>query len=122
MTTNHLDPASLAWGLALGVTFGAWLRGTLDALFLNPRRRMGPPQGSHGLLDPPPDVAAAINHQLDQDIAAELDRRRRRRGSNPPTKPQPHGGRIVGDDLCPPPPPIKPQFPPPRIIREDFLP
>jgi hypothetical protein len=37
-------------------------------------------------------------------------------------KPQPHGGRIVGDDLCPPPPPIKPQFPPPRIIRDDFLP
>jgi hypothetical protein len=52
MTTNHLDPASLAWGLALGVTFGAWLRGALDALFLNPRRRMGPPQGSYGL---PPD-------------------------------------------------------------------
>jgi hypothetical protein len=37
-------------------------------------------------------------------------------------KPQPHGGRMVGDDLCPPPPPIKPRFPSPRIIRDDFLP
>jgi hypothetical protein len=37
-------------------------------------------------------------------------------------KPQPHGGRMVGDDLCPPPPSIKPRFPSPRIIREDFLP
>jgi hypothetical protein len=32
----------------------------------------------------------------------------------PPIKPQPHGGRQVGDLL-------KPQFPPPRKIREDFL-
>jgi hypothetical protein len=82
--TNHIEPASFAWGVAIGVTFGSWLRGTLDALFLNPRRRMGPLQGSYGLLDPPADVAAAINRQLDRDIAAELDRRRRRRGSNTP--------------------------------------
>jgi hypothetical protein len=34
---NHIEPASFAWGLALGVTFGSWLRGTLDALFLRPR-------------------------------------------------------------------------------------
>ena len=108
---------------AIGALFGLLLCGwPWHPRFSRYSRRMGPPQGSHGLLDPPPDVAAAINRQLDQDIAAELDRRRRRRGSNPPTKPQPHGGRIVGDDLCPPPPPIKPQFPPPRIIREDFLP
>jgi len=38
VSTNHLDHASFAWGLALGVTFGSWLRGTLDALFLRPRR------------------------------------------------------------------------------------
>jgi hypothetical protein len=43
----HLDPASFAWGLALGVTCGAWLRGTLDAL-----RSMGPPRGKYSL---PPD-------------------------------------------------------------------
>jgi hypothetical protein len=30
MTTNYLDPASFAWGLALGVTIGLWLRGRLD--------------------------------------------------------------------------------------------
>jgi hypothetical protein len=42
--------------------------------------------------------------------------------STGPRKPQPHGGRIVGDDLCTPPqPPIKPEFPAPRRIREDFL-
>jgi hypothetical protein len=36
------------------------------------------------LLTPPPDVAAAINRQLDRDIAVELNRRRQqRRGSNP---------------------------------------
>jgi len=34
--------------------------------------------------------------------------------SKPPIKPQPHGERQVGDLL-------KPQFPPPRKIREDFL-
>lgn len=46
MTTNYLDPASFAWGLALGVTFGAWLRGRLD------RHLCGPPRGSYSL---PPD-------------------------------------------------------------------
>jgi len=65
------------------------------------RNRQEPPRGSYGLLDPPPDVAAAINRQLDRYIAAELDRRRRRRGSNPP------------------PPVTKPQFPPVRIISPD---
>jgi hypothetical protein len=65
------------------------------------RNRQEPPRGSHGLIDPPPDVAAAINRQLDRDIAAELDRRRRRRGGNPP------------------PPVTKPQFPPARIISPD---
>ena len=38
---EHLDPASFSWGLALGVTFGSWLRGTLDALLPFPRRRRG---------------------------------------------------------------------------------
>ena len=38
MADPRLDPASSAWGLALGATFGSWLRGTLDALFL-PRDR-----------------------------------------------------------------------------------
>jgi hypothetical protein len=38
MSDPRLDPASLAWGLSLGITFGMWLRGTLDALFLRPRR------------------------------------------------------------------------------------
>jgi hypothetical protein len=37
VSTNHLDHASFVWGLALGVAFGSWLRGTLDALFLRPR-------------------------------------------------------------------------------------
>lgn len=55
---EHLDPASFVYGLALGVTCGAWLRRTLDAL-----RSMGPPRGRYGL---PPD------HDW------------RRRGSNPP--------------------------------------
>lgn len=32
----------------------------------------------NGLLIPPPDVAAAINRQLDRDITAGLDRRRQR--------------------------------------------
>lgn len=84
MSDPRLDPAIFAWGLALGVTFGMWLRGTLDALFL-PRRRMGPPEGSYGL---PPDH----------------DWRRRRRGSNPPppgTKPQPPGGRLIGPNGVP---------------------
>jgi hypothetical protein len=38
MSDPRLDPASLAWGLSLGITFGMWLRGILDALFLRPRR------------------------------------------------------------------------------------
>ena len=36
----------------------------------------------------------------------------------PLIKPQPTGPRMVGDSIKPP--PIKPQFPPPRKIREDF--
>ena len=39
--------------------------------------------------------------------------------AGPPMKPQPTGPRMVGDSIKPP--PIKPQFPPPREIREDFL-
>ena len=35
-----------------------------------------------------------------------------------PIKPQPTGPRMVGDSIKPQ--PIKPQFPPPRKIREDF--
>jgi hypothetical protein len=100
-------PDELAW-FAIGALFGLALSGwPWHPRFSRYRRRMGPPQGSYGLLDPPPDVAAAINRQLDQDIAAELDRRRRRRGSTP----TPSGDK-----------PAPPSFPPPRIIREDFLP
>jgi hypothetical protein len=39
MSDPSTDPASLTWGLALGITFGMWLRGTLDALLLPPRDR-----------------------------------------------------------------------------------
>jgi hypothetical protein len=46
MSDPRLDLASLAWGLSLGITFGMWLRGTLDALFLRPRRT--------SISDPPP--------------------------------------------------------------------
>jgi hypothetical protein len=36
------------------------------------------------------------------------------------SKPQPAGGRLIGADGVPTMP--KPQFPPPQLIREDFLP
>ena len=98
-------PNQLA-SFAIGALFGLLLCGwPWHPRFSRYGRRMGPPQGSYGLLDPPPDVAAAINRRLDRDIAAELDRRRR--GSTPP----PSGNK-----------PAPPPFPPPRIIREDFLP
>ena len=38
----------------------------------------------------------------------------------PPAKPQPHGGRLI-KSWEDPGPSVKPQFPPPRKIREDFL-
>lgn len=81
--SNRFDLPNLAWGIAMGVVWGFWLRGTLDALFLRPRR-MGPPQGSYG---------------------PRLDPGSVQRGNG-------HGGPRTA----------KPQFPSPRIIREDFLP
>ncbi|MEN9491779.1 MAG: hypothetical protein RJA63_2228 [Pseudomonadota bacterium] len=55
MSDPRLDPDSLAWGLSLGITFGMWLRGTLDALFLRPRQMTPPRQPSFAeLLMPPP--------------------------------------------------------------------
>jgi hypothetical protein len=36
--SSHVDPPSFAWGLAIGVTFGAWLRETLDPLLSNVKR------------------------------------------------------------------------------------
>jgi hypothetical protein len=44
-----------------------------------------PPRGPHGLLIPPPDVAEAINRQLDRKIAAERYRRRAAPPSGPPS-------------------------------------
>jgi hypothetical protein len=46
--SNHIDHEDLALGLILGIAFGLWLRGTLDALFLAPHRRRVRPHGSYG--------------------------------------------------------------------------
>ena len=56
---------------------------------------MQPGDMADWLLIPPPDVAAAINRQLDRDIAVELNRRRQQRlggNSSPPllSKPTKH--------------------------------
>lgn len=69
MSDPCLDPASLAWGLSLGITFGMWLRGTLDALFLRPRRMTPPLQPSFAELlmptprDRDPDWRRSFNHE-----------------------------------------------------------
>jgi hypothetical protein len=104
-------------------------------------RRMGPPKGSYG-LPPDHDWRRSFNHENTNPPTGEPPLKLRRserftegrvqrgQGNGGPStekpaivaKPQPHGGRMVGDDLCPPPPSIKPRFPSPRIIREDFLP
>jgi hypothetical protein len=57
-----------------------------------------------------------------RDVPIRMDEGKTQRGfgnggpatPKPPIKPQPQGGRQVGDLL-------KPQFPPPRKIRESFL-
>jgi hypothetical protein len=70
-----------------------------------------PPRGSYGrCLDP--DWRRSFNHENTNRPTTEPPLRLRRSGdgySNGPTTPKP--------DIIP-----KPQFPPPRIIREDFLP
>jgi hypothetical protein len=80
-------------GIVAGVliaTFANYCHQRFEVPYRYRRRRVGdpPPPGnpSDWLLTPPPDVAAAINRQLDRDIAIEL---RRRRASKPPTPPQP---------------------------------
>jgi hypothetical protein len=90
--SNHIDPEDLALGLILGITFGLWLRGTLDALFLAPHRRRVRPQGSYGS---PQNTSRKFHFAEGHTI--------RGNGNGGPTT-------------------DKPQFPPHQIIREDFLP
>jgi hypothetical protein len=74
-------------GIVTGVliaTFANYCHRRFEVPWRYRRRRGGHPSG--WLPTPPPDVAAAINRQLDRDIAIEL---RRRRASKPPTPPQP---------------------------------
>jgi hypothetical protein len=61
MTANHLDPASFAWGLAIGTTFGAWLRGLLDRAFAEGRTVRG-----RQLLCPPRNVLAQCSGPCEQ--------------------------------------------------------
>lgn len=73
-------------------------------------RRMGLPQGSYG----PPCGGGEITRAGWEAMRTPFIEGRVQRGNGnggpsitkPPIKPQPSGGRMVGDDLCPPPPPI----------------
>lgn len=102
--SNHIDPASAAWGLSLGLILGAWIRDTFKA----PGRRMVRPRGSYGsprvsngncepLPSPPPGLALMTGPRFTE-------------------------GRTIRGNGNGGPSTSKPQFPPPRIIREDFLP
>jgi len=107
--SNHIDPASAAWGLSLGLMLGAWIHDTLK----NPGRRMVRPKGSYGSprgsngncepLPPPPPGLTLMTGPL-----APMAEGRTIRGSG--------NGRPSYE---------KSQLPlvyvPPRIIREDFL-
>jgi hypothetical protein len=139
-------PDRLAW-FAMGALFSALLFGwPWHHRFsrYTPRRRQSlPPQGDwmdEAFPLPPPDVMATINRQLDRAIAAEMARRAVQRdhgnGGSSTEKPaivprQPVAfteGRVQrghgngGPTTKKPPIVAKPQFPPPQIIREDFLP
>ena len=56
---------------------------------------------------------------LDEDLTQRGDGDGGPATPKPPIKPQPAGPRLVGDSIKPP--PIKPEFPPPQEISEDFL-
>jgi hypothetical protein len=82
MSDPRLDPASLAWGLSLGITFGMWLRGTLDALFLRPRQT--------SINDP--DWRRSFNHENTNRPLGEPPLKFRRRTDKPQFPPP----RITG--------------------------
>jgi hypothetical protein len=105
----------------------AWiLRSSLKRRLSQPLRRgSNPPPRGHKPAPPawppapPPDVAAAINCQLDRDIAIA----RRKRDQSPIRLDEGQTQRGNGNGGAPKTkPPIKPQFPPPIVIIEDFLP
>jgi hypothetical protein len=97
--SNHIDPASAAWGLSLGLMLGAWIHDTLKnpgRRMVRPRRKTPPRQPSFAELLMPPRRDSNPSHRFIEG--------RTIRGNG-------HGGPSTA----------KPQFPPPRIIREDFL-
>ena len=107
MTDPRLDPASFAWGLALGATFGSWLRGTLHALFL-PRdrdpdwRRSFSHENTNRPSGPPP---FKLRRSEPDELFIRMDEGRIQRGNGnggPTTpkpgitpKPQPAGGHLI---------------------------
>jgi hypothetical protein len=81
--SNHIDPASVAWGMSLGLMLGSWIRGALNA----PGRRMVRPRGSYGSprgSNPPPRFTEGRTIRGNGNGGPATDK--------PPIKPQPHGG------------------------------
>jgi hypothetical protein len=152
---NPIDQSSFAWGMVIGVTFGSWLRGTLDALC-----RTGLPRGSNPPSPgrkpaPPPGPPSAGNCERPQ-VAPPAPGMRRKYLWIPSQMAECGGpcweardprccdcGALWRDVPCKsvaltegpvqrghgnggpstPKPEIipKPQFPQPRIIRDDFI-
>jgi hypothetical protein len=113
-------PNQLAW-FAIGALFGLLLCGwPWHPRFSRYSRRMSPPQGSYG-LPPDHDWRRSFTHEnlnkptgepplkLRRSIRLDPGSVQRGNGNGGPSTPKP---RIIP----------KPQFPQPRIIREDFLP
>jgi hypothetical protein len=81
--SNHIDPASVAWGMSLGLMLGSWIRGALNA----PGRRMVRPRGSYGSprgSNPPPRFTEGRTIRGNGNGGPSTPK--------PPIKPQPHGG------------------------------
>ncbi len=93
--SNHIDPASAAWGLSLGLMLGAWIHDTLK----NPGRRMVRPKGSYGsprgsngncepLPPPPPGLALMTGPQLTEGRTIRGNGHGGPSSAKPPIKPQ----------------------------------